>query len=97
MINIIKEDKTGYDISFWCGKGEEYVEDNKKYFLLEIREIKNDKVKNAYTKYVIGETMIKNTELLLTLLKDDKFIEILLEQPKFVDLKRVLLSYYILL
>ncbi|MBQ3047454.1 MAG: hypothetical protein IJD48_00365 [Clostridia bacterium] len=92
MALTITAEEKAFDITFYNGKSELIFENGKEFALLEIREVKNNKVINMYHKYIDIST-IKSTELTLALLKTTNFVELLLQQPKIIDLQQVIKKY----
>ena len=92
MALTISGEEKAFDITFYNGKSELIFENGKEFALLEIREVKNNKVINMYHKYIDIST-IKSTELTLALLKTTNFVELLLQQPKIIDLQQVIKKY----
>ena len=91
MINIYGEMQC-YDISFFCGQNEKYYDNGKEFYLLEIREWKGNKCFNIYHKYILAST-IKSQFILNGLLKEKNFVELLINQPRFVDMGKVIKEY----
>ena len=91
MINITGEEKS-FDLTLYNGKSELIFDNGKEFALLEIREVKGNKIINIYHKYIIANT-IKSMEWTLALLKTANFVELLLQQPKIIDLQQVIKKY----